>query len=623
MAFGCASLLLGEKLVDLLTKNTLGRDLRVSIAVAMCLGLVAPIAAVLFAAFRSKQGVWEVAQRISRLALPLVPLAAYPSLLAASTWARQPLNFLLLLVLFGFGLERALITALTALPTALELALFSSLRSALERSRRGAFVTVFAAASAYTAYTAYLTILNHYRFGTGAYDLAIFDNLMFNALKGEPFRSTVMFGARGGNSLCTHAEYAMLLFTPLYALFPRAEALLVLQAAMLGFAAVPLYLFASTQLRRWQALLIALLFLLFAPLHGAEFYDFHWLPVSTFFVFLLFWAIATYRNKLVLVTVLILFALREDLAPGLCVVGLFLLLSGNRPRLGLALALIAPVWFAVNKFVIMPAMGKWWFEALYKDLVAPGEQGWGSIITTIVMNPVYVLTTVFTEAKLEYALHLFAPFVFLPLRRPQYIVLFLPGFLVTMLTTGYGAATDILHQYTTHWIPYLFGSFVLVVHQLQQQSFRRAVAALATVSLVLVAHSNAFGVVLSPSVFRGGVKEIRFSLTADERQRYGELRELIDLIPPEASVSVTDFEAPHLSNRRDVFALAQEDSAGDYLLLHTDSFKLARTVQNIRKIMAERRYGLVKRIGKKWYLYKVGHESPETEGAIQQMFRQQ
>jgi hypothetical protein len=44
----------------------------------------------------------------------------------------------------------------------------------------------------------------------------------------------------------------MLLFVPLYWLWPSAEMLLTVQAVALGFAAVPLYLFARTQLANRQ-----------------------------------------------------------------------------------------------------------------------------------------------------------------------------------------------------------------------------------------------------------------------------------------------------------------------------------------------------------------------------------
>ena len=48
----------------------------------------------------------------------------------------------------------------------------------------------------------------------------------------------------------------------------------------MGFAAVPLYLFASTQLSRPMAAVLAIAYLFFPPLHGPNFYDFHLLDAD-------------------------------------------------------------------------------------------------------------------------------------------------------------------------------------------------------------------------------------------------------------------------------------------------------------------------------------------------------
>ncbi len=615
VALGVACLLLGDRLSPLLARNELSTGDRNAMLFWLVLGGLLPLALLALRAYRNADAAFGAARVVSRLALPAIPLAAYPALFCTDVWFKQPLNYLILLAGFVLLLDRCLSSALAIVPTG-----FAGLRAPWAASpakqRRLAVLLVVFAAAAYTAYTGYLTILNHYRFGTGAYDLAIYDNLMFNALKGEPYRSTVLFGNRGGNSLSTHSEYGMVLFLPFYALHPGAEAMLSLQAVVFGFAAVPLYFFAASQLGQWKAVVVALAYLLYAPLHGAQFYDFHWLPVTTLFHFLLYWSIARDRTWPLLFSVLVLFSLREDVAPGLALLGLYLLLNGPRVRLGLLLSVVSCVWFVVNKFVIMPALGTWWFDQLYKDLVGPGEKGWGSILRTIAINPLYVMTTTFTQAKLEYALHLFAPLAFLPLRRARLLWFALPGFLFTIMTTGYGATTSIAFQYTSHWIAYLFAGMIVVLRVLDQQGKRRSAAALIAMCAALLSHSAVFGVVLVPTSFVGGIKPIAFSLTDAERQRYGDLRSLIAKIPPDASVTATDFEAPHVSNRKDVYAIGQDDSAGEYLLVDPERYRLAATRQHVHKLLRERPYGLVAKVENRIFLFRQGHQSPDTDAAV-------
>jgi uncharacterized membrane protein len=623
LALGVAYLLLGNRLPSFVGKNALPIPARNGVLAAVLAGALAPIVTAVVVAWRRSRRdparAVRAAETVARVALPLIPLAAYPALLHAQPWFGTPLTYVVILGAFALLLERSLLPALGLVDTRLGQAWNAGVAFARRRSLAPLLV-VLIAAGAYSAYTGYLTVLNHHRFGTGAWDLAIYDNLMFNALSGHPFRSTVLYGSKGGNSLGGHAEYGMLLFLPIYALRPRAETLLILQAVMLGAAAVPLYFFAATQLPRWWAVGIALAYLMYPAMQAPQFYDFHWLPLGTFFLFLLLYAISARKNRLCLAAVLLLFALREDLAPGVAAIGLYLMASSERPRLGAVLAGTGAVWFAVNKFVIMPAIGTWWFEALYKDLVAPGEKGYGSVMKTLLANPLFAIGTLLTQAKLEYLLMLLAPLAFLPLRRATFLLLMLPGLLFTLLVTGYGPSVQIKYQYTTHWIAYLFAATVIALRWLGQRAPRRALAAQLALSAAMLSHSIVFGVVLEPSSFIGAIIPVRFSMTAEEKQRYHDLREIIAKIPPRASVSSTDFEAPHVSNRPTVYALAQDNSAGEYLLVSTDSLPLGATREHVRGLLTPGRYGLVARTGgARFYLFRQGLQSPDTAAATAEL----
>src|SRR5262249_44641984 len=134
------------------------------------------------------------------------------------------------------------------------------------RVKRRFFDTlVVVCAVGYAAYTGYYSILQHYRFRTSGYDLSIYTSLVENLLSGNSYRSTVL--SPDVSYLSHHAELGTIYLTPIYALFPRAETLLAIQSVALGGAAIPLYLFASTQLPRPTAALIAIAYLFYAPLH--------------------------------------------------------------------------------------------------------------------------------------------------------------------------------------------------------------------------------------------------------------------------------------------------------------------------------------------------------------------
>lgn len=569
----------------------------------------------------------------ARRATPLIPLGLLPFALQSAFWFRHPLEFLILLGLLGFTCEACLRVFFEECGPGLRGLVLPRRLQALKDSKRAPFIVVCLAALAYTITSAYLTILDHYRFGTGAYDLGICDNLMFNALKGRFFHSSVMYGDGPGNSLAGHAEFGMLLFAPIYALWPGAEMMLCFQASALGGAAVFLYLFASTQVTRWSSTLIACAYLLYAPMHGAQFYDFHWLPILIPFVFLLFYGLALEKKRIVIPTTIVLFSIREDVAPGICALGLVLLLTGARPKFGALLAICSAAWFATVKFIIMPHFGTWFFADLYTDLMIPGEHSYGSAIKTMLSNPVFLARKVFTETKLIYVLHILVPLIFLPLRRPALALLLLPGSLFTIVT-NWPAAFSISYHYSSHWTPYMFGALVVVLSLMPRlnsatkpskatspevedltppspRSLAQYPAALFAFTVTLLCHSTVFGLILEPSSFVGGIQPVTYSLTEKEELRLADLRSLISKIPADASVTATDFEAPHLSNRKDLFAVGQSLAAGEYLLLSPASFPLARTKQNIAAIMDRFPYGFVAKAGG-MTLWKRHHQSPET-----------
>jgi uncharacterized membrane protein len=614
------SFTLSGGLTAFLTKNEVTHVEGQRALVALAAGAAAPALVALLAAGRGGGGAARLG-RAADVASPFAVLFALPALFDYAAWHDAPLTYLVALTLVALGFERLLHRALVALgPDAFEGAARAYARRRRLWGRWAPLAVVLAAAAGYAAYMGHYSLLNHRRFGTSSFDLAIYDNLIFNATRGEPFRTTILFGPGGGNNLASHAEFAVVAFAPVYALFPRAETLLVLQSVLLGFAAVPLYLFAATQVPRWTAALVACAYLFYAPLHGPNFYDFHWLPLAVFFHFWLYYAIATRRTWLVVGALAMLYALREDIAVGLTALGVFLALTGARPRLGTALAAVSALWFVVDKFVIMPWAGKWWFANMYKDLFPKGESGYGSILKTIATNPFYTLSTLLKEGKVVYLLHLLAPLALLPARRLSLLLLASHAVLFTVLTTGYAPTISIAFQYTTHWIPYLFGGAVLVLRRLGAEGgAARRRAALGAVCLATLSHSYVFGAVLQRHVFVGGFRKIAFDMGADEWRRYHSFREVAALIPREATVAATDAESPHVSARPTAYSLRDHHGDAEYLLVSKDGLDYGGARKNLEDALGRNVYGLVKRDAYGLYLFKRGAELPGTDEAIESL----
>lgn len=603
-------------LASLFSKNSADVIMRQRLLLAVLGGGAVPAILAGGLLLRRRQAAVPAVDRAGRVVAPLTLAAFFPLLVFGRVWQATPLYYLLGLALLTIGLERTLWMSFEAMPGFVGRTLADGAERFSPRTRAILpWIPVLAMAAFYAAFVSYYTILNHRRLGTAAFDLGINVNWMYNAMHGKLMRTPVLFGPDGGNMIAGHAIYAALfLWLPFFALKPGAEVLLVYQAVTVALAAIPLYKFARTQLPATSAMFVAVAFLFFAPLHGANFYDFHELLPALFFHFAMYYGIASRKNWLVFASAAVLFLIREDIPIGMSVVGAFMVYRGYRPKLGLLLATASVSWFVVDKFVLMPMAGSWWFANIYAELLPTGEHGYGSIVKTILINPGYFFQTLLREQKLIYALHMFAPVAFLPARRLDFLIVASPGFFFTLMTTGYGPTISISFQYTTHWAPYLFGASILALRWLGESwGPARRRAALGAMLVAMASHSLVFGAFSRSTSFVGGFSAIHFTLTPSEQERYQQLRELAAMIPQSASVAATEAENPHVCARMDCYTLRLHHGEAEFLLFHKDSVS-AGNKGNVGAAMALHPYGLFATRGP-FYLFKKNHVSTQTDEA--------
>ncbi len=614
----CGTLAVGkDALVGFLDKNDLPKDARNALLFWLAGGLLsAGSVALVWLLVVRRRGVLAF-ERAAQVALPLLLVGFVPSMLSAKPWHDKPLPFLAALAALTLLAEQLFRRSFAAWPSEVFRALPPA-RLSPRLSRLLPLGVVLCGSLAYSVYFSHYTILNHQRFGTSGFDLGINVNWSWNALHGAWTRSPVLFGPDGGHFYSNHAIFAMAYWLPLFALRPGAEVLLVFQATMVGFAGTTLYLFASTQLPRWSAVVVAFAFLLFAPLHGPNFYDYHELLPPLFFHFLLYWAIATERYKLVCLLVPVLWSFREDVAVGLTVLGLFLALTGVRAKLGVLLAAASGIWFVIIKFILMPSWGSWWFASIYSELQAPGQQGYGSVVQTLLVNPVYGFSTLLREEKLIYFLHMFGALALLPGRRLALVLLAIPGFAFSLLTTGYAPTVSIAFQYTCHSIPYLFAASVLALRVLGRGDggLIRQRAAVGALALGVVLHSYVFGAVFQHETFVGGFGRIVFEITPQEKQRFQTMKRLNSLIPRDASVAAAENVVPHVAARLDVYTLKDGVPVpAEFVVVNGLTASYDNTRRALQKMVERDPYGLFAS-GDDLYVFKRGHESPGTAAAF-------
>jgi uncharacterized membrane protein len=566
-------------------------NMAVGAAAAMLVGL-------LVAVFRRRRGGPALTLQLGRRAAPLVVSGLLPFVFDSRLWAGKELTMLLLLSLFGLGLQRmarlALVTApvwRNIVPSAL-VPLFDTGRRARNHvvaaaSRAGwlPWLVVLAGVAGYALHFAHHTLQTHYRMGTASLDLGLEDNLVWNAAHGARLFKTSPLGGPDAVHTGFHQTWFSYLIAPLYRLAPRPQTLLVLQATMIALAAIPLFLLARRRLGNGIGVVLALAYLLFPAVHGSNLYDFHYQPLSTVFLLGALYFLVTRHDILAALTIVLGFSLREDIPALMAVIGVYLILSGERPRAGLVVTLAGAAVFGALKFAIMPRFlgGSEAYVHQYKNLLGPGQQGFGGVLKTVLGNPFFTLQTLIERDKLIYLLQLFAPLAFLPFRRSIGLLLCVPGFFFTLLATEYPPLIQITFQYTAYWTPFLFIACIAALEGFQQdlapgkpaaaqaiwsaQAARRGwVIALAAAT---VACSFQYGAILNKRNTRGGFGAYRFGLTAEDHTRHQQVHELIALVPPLAKIVASEMLVPQVSGRPDAYTLRMNLYDAEYLLFES------------------------------------------------------
>jgi uncharacterized membrane protein len=599
---------LGEKSVPFVTANAIPPPARAFLLRFMLSTAAgAALGGLLYMRRRGAAATWGLALRLA----PALVAGFLPPLLDWRIWIGRDLHFLVVAGLCSLALRSLTLAALGA-PPLLRERRFGTRISALAQ---GPALLVGAAALAYAAFFAYHTIAYHRNVFSHSFDLGIFDNLEWNLVHGAPpFKASPALGPAGSH-LERHATFFAYALAPLYALHPQPETLLLVQAVLMGGAAIPLFLLARPRIGEWPAAMVALCYLMYPPLHGANLADFHFLSTAPFFLWTLLHLVEGRHRLAAAVLFLMALSLREDVAASLVVLGVYLVCWGRRPVAGAAIAAVSGLYFVVMKFTVMRAgAADESFLYAYRVLAPPGEPSFGGALRTMVGNPIFALGTMLDADKLVYALLILVPLAFLPFSRPIGLLFAVPGVVFTLLSKGYAPFLQISFQYTAHWTGFLFIALVLSLEHMRRPRFpddaggsARLRAALSALVFATVVCSHQYGALLQRNTVRAGFDRFRFGTTEEDRRRREELKALIAMIPPRAKVVGSETVVPHVSGRPDAYTLRLGTYDAEYLLFSLEA-AAAGEPERVVEALRSGAFGIV-RTGSRFALARRGHET--------------
>ncbi|NER78488.1 MAG: DUF2079 domain-containing protein [Leptolyngbya sp. SIO1D8] len=442
---------------------------------------------------------------------------------------------------------------------------------------------VFLVAGAFFVIVAAL-LLHRYFTYYASYDHGIFNQVFWNSTHGRFFQSSASSQLSTNvvhsgelpmvnyHRLGQHFTPALLLWLPIYSLFPSPVTLCVLQAAFAAIAGLLLYALARQHLEPRLSLWIMVSFYGAMTVLNPMLANFHDLSQIPLFMFGLLLVMERRQWWIFGFLCLAILAVREDSAIALFGVGAYLLISRRHPRIGLGVCVLSAVYFVLVTNVFMPFfsddISKRFMIEEFGEYVDGDEASTLDVIWALLSQPGALFKSLlFPPAdRLEYLVSHWIPLAFIPAVSPvAWLMTGLPLMKLTLADSGLNSSL----RYALTVVPGMFYGTILwwagqgfrrchlplamLQPRTPSRKFRRFWVTCLVISLVFVpiANPNRIFYFVMPDSFQPWV----YVPPITQWQRAGEINQLIAQIPSEASVSATTHIVPHVSGRRAVLRL--------------------------------------------------------------------
>lgn len=434
-----------------------------------------------------------------------------------------------------------------------------------------------------------LTLNRYYSF-YASFDQGIFNQVFWNNLHGRFFQSSLSSSLSTNvvhsgevpevyyHRLGQHFTPALLLWLPVYALFPFAATLSVLQVTLVTAAGIVLYFLARQYLQPPLAAMITASFYAANAILGPTLSNFHDVSQIPLFMFSLLLAMEKRCWWLFWLLAVLILAVREDSGITLFGVGFYLVLSKRYPRLGLAVCTLSLGYILVLTNLIMPLfsadISRRFMLERFGQYADGQEASTLEIIWGMISNPGRLLVELFSPffGTVQYLLGQWLPLAFVPAVAPASWAI--ASFPLLKLFLGQGESVLSFNiRYAMTVVPGLFYGAILwwsgqnfwrsvktpannsdrPKPKTLSRSFRRFWIFCIGLSLFFSFTSSSSSLnrsfyFLLPDSFQPWV----FVPLHQQWHHVSQMRSLLDQIPPTASVSATTYLVPHLSSRREI-----------------------------------------------------------------------
>ncbi len=388
---------------------------------------------------------------------------------------------------------------------------------------------------------AVITCLRYKTFSSPNYDFGLFVN-MFHNMKETGLPNVTSERDMLLSHFAVHISPIYYVLLPFYYIFPSPMTLQIGQAVALASGVIPVLLLArQCKLSGKMQMMVTLIYALYPAISTGCFYDIH---ENCFLAPLLLWMFYFFEQEKYIPMYVFAFAVlmvKEDAAMYIILFALYVLLSRKKYLHGTLLAAGALAYFGFALYML-ETYGTGVMVNRFNNLIFNQDDGLLGAVKTVLLNPGFLLTQLFTTSKntwdkAVYVLQMFLPLGFLPFcTRKQSRWLLLTPMLMNLLTY-YQYQYNIGFQYNFGVTAFLMYAMILNLPDLKAPTRRNLVSFGAAACCCL------YILTVLPKWDQYTKK------WEDNRDTYVRIESILDTIPEDASLNISTFFLAHVADR--------------------------------------------------------------------------
>jgi uncharacterized membrane protein len=419
---------------------------------------------------------------------------------------------------------------------------FGALRNRNHAEAREAVVAsrlVYAGVASFAVLFVFATAVHYSVFEMARLDLGDMVQAIWSTLHGRFLETTTQDGQQASR-LGSHVDPFLLLFAPLFWIWPSPLALLVVQVLAVASGALPVFWLARKHLDSSRAAAhFAFAYLLYPATQfnaltlGSGFHSVSFaLPLLLYAIWFLD------ENRLVAFSVVAVLACttKEEIPLAVGCLGIWYAVRTGRRVFGFSVFAVGLGLTLFNFLWVIPHYAPGGVSPFAGRYTAVGGTP-GGMVHKLFTDPAAFLHSVTTGHKAVYLVLLLLPFFGLWLLEPLLVLGAVPDLAINLLSSN-GHQTSLVFQYTAGVVPFIFAATIFGVARFRGQANRLSLWVLVGTA-VLAAYSPL-------QLLRADVPSLGSPLVSAKAHA-------LSLIPGDAPVSASNQLGGYLSERRHIF----------------------------------------------------------------------